>query len=141
METSNNTQFSNITINGVEFITYKHWSYEGNLGIYLMDNVTRVGEIVDGKPKFNEFNEEELNWLKSTQHIDIVNAILGVLKFNGKKVVSINTAGTANRFNHSVSLLINNNLIFGNSKVECLDLASELNLDKEFRNQLEWFIN
>lgn len=139
METSKNTQFSNITINGVEFISYKHWSYEGNVGIYLMDGVSRVGEIINDKPVFFNLSEDELNWLKSSQDVDVVDAILGNLKFNGKPVRSINTTEKATRFNHSVSLLINNHLIIGFCKEDCLLKASELSLDKCFRNEVEWF--
>jgi len=63
------------------------------------------------------------------------------LSFNGKQVKSINFTKGATKEKHSTSLLINNHVIHGFSKNDCLNLASELSFDKEFRNQVEWFIN
>lgn len=72
MTTINNTT----AINGVEFKTYKHWSYDGNVGIYLMDGVSQVGEIVNGKKVFrNNFSQEEINWLNQTQSSKVLSVI------------------------------------------------------------------
>lgn len=63
-------------VNGVEFIAYKHWSYDGNVGIYLLDRVSKVGELVnDAFVKIN-FDEKQTKWLKETQSTDVLNIIL-----------------------------------------------------------------
>ena len=53
MELSNDTYLHDIVIEGVTFDEFKHWSYDGNNGIYLPDREMKVGEIVDGKPVFD----------------------------------------------------------------------------------------
>lgn len=62
-------------INGVEFITYKHWSYDGNTGIYLKDGVTRVGEIINDENIFLSFDEQQKDWLNKTQSQEVLNII------------------------------------------------------------------
>ena len=73
METINSTT----VINGITFKTYKHWSYDGNVGIYLIDGVSQVGEVINGKNIFrNDFSENQLLWLKATQSEETLNIIL-----------------------------------------------------------------
>lgn len=72
MKAINNTT----VINGVEFKTYKHWSYDGNVGIYLMDGVSRVGELVNDEFIFrNDFSKEEIKWLHETQSSELLSII------------------------------------------------------------------
>lgn len=55
---------STIVVKGVEFITYKHWSYDGNVGIYLADNVSCIGEIINNEPVFfTNFTKEQIEWM------------------------------------------------------------------------------
>ena len=65
-----------IEILGVKLKTYKHESYDGNVGIYLIDGVSRIGEIINGTYIFrSDFSKIEKDWLKRTQDEKTLNLI------------------------------------------------------------------
>ena len=78
-----------ITINSITFVLYKHWSYDGNIGVYLIDEVTRVGEWVNDEFKKIAFTQEQLIWLNKTQSKEVLNIILpnNLLKFEVTAIV------------------------------------------------------
>ena len=65
-----------ITINEITFVIYKHWSYDGNIGVYLTDEVTRVGEWVNDKFEKIKFTQEQLIWLNETQSKEVLAIII-----------------------------------------------------------------
>ena len=65
MELSKDTHFSIMEIKGVSFEKYKHWSYAGNMGIYLPDREIQVGEIVDDKIVYStDFTEATIAMIR-----------------------------------------------------------------------------
>lgn len=85
-----NTSFRKvIIINGHTFILYKHFSYAGNIGVYLIDEVTKVGEWVNNKFEKIKFTQDQLIWLNDTQNRGILDIILpaNLLKFEVTAIV------------------------------------------------------
>lgn len=73
--------YQDITIQGVPFVAYKHWSYEGNPLVYAVSSRGLmiggfVGEIVDGKFIKRTWREDQMQYLKDRYSKEVLKVIL-----------------------------------------------------------------